>query len=377
MAVKIPKQMWRVVTARDHDSGEEGFRLAYLTHADDDKGQEKRQTTGRTWAARYDSQQRDALDEKTFANEPVDGFRIVDANKKTYWGGGNVTWRVEDPRGFTVEIQSGNLMCILASASIDKCVVSSPCVWGIESGRIVLLPTCTPEYEEAAKFTEITAAPATKVSSRDVKVGDLVTLKNGKQGIYLGGHYPLYSQFGENSIEFFFGKKKQFVGTTDELIVCSKLEVLKRSEGLPAQGSETVNEYLSTGSVRTPSGGYVTKPLFVSDKEMPITIDDAPRPEFSDYLYQGNYDCRGRGRTLLKRDGRKYFVSSVDKHTKCVFVVGVELWGNKMLLESHQKQHWYGTMIENVIRKIDFDELESYEVCGLEFWSDGRKVGEW
>src|SRR5574343_534640 len=63
-------------------------------------------------------------------NTPQIGFQFTKSVRRTYWGGGNVVWRVLDPRGFELEISSANLARIMDCSCIKEGVIEEPCVWG-------------------------------------------------------------------------------------------------------------------------------------------------------------------------------------------------------------------------------------------------------
>jgi hypothetical protein len=70
------------------------------------------------------------LKPRTFDNESLSGFQLTKSVRRVYWGGGNVVWRVLDPRGFELEISSSNLARILDCSTISKGVIMDSCIWG-------------------------------------------------------------------------------------------------------------------------------------------------------------------------------------------------------------------------------------------------------
>jgi len=176
--------MWRVVKPSMRDVNE-GYPLAFLTPDGTDKAAEKRKETGIHWALEHSESYDKDISERTesFPNLPRDGFRIAKAVKRTGWNGGNVVWRIEDPYGFTVEIQSGNLQNILESCTVDKGLIFGKCVWARDGASNILLPMDTEEYRQAIRNTE-----NLKVSFNpdDVPLGSTVKLRNGKNMIWLG-----------------------------------------------------------------------------------------------------------------------------------------------------------------------------------------------
>jgi hypothetical protein len=107
-------------------------------------------------------------------NEPVEGFKIADSVRRYGWnGGGNVKWRITDPRGYDLEISSENFASIIDCATIEKGVIKGKCVWGREGSNNILLPEGSEPYQKAYVRTKLTNE---KLSLNDIKRGDIVTL---------------------------------------------------------------------------------------------------------------------------------------------------------------------------------------------------------
>ena len=169
--------------------------LAFATPYEDNAAGKKRQATVDTWAApesRVLTEDRGWVytrgEPKTriIDNTPRAGFRITDSVKRTYFGGGNVVWRVFDPDGWEVEIQSNNLMAILQTVDIGKGgEISGKCVWGRDGAHNILLPEISQEYQDAVKAAESVKKP-TKLAMKDRVIGRTYRLLNGGFGQYLG-----------------------------------------------------------------------------------------------------------------------------------------------------------------------------------------------
>lgn len=134
---------------------------------------------------------------KIIDNAPVEGFQIAKSVRRYGWnGGGNVKWRITDPRGFDLEISSENFASVLACSTMVNGVIQGNCVWGRMGKDNVLLPEASEPYQEAVAHTN---KMNKKVSLKDVKPGDTVELFNNnvdeKQAIceYLGKHFFLCS----------------------------------------------------------------------------------------------------------------------------------------------------------------------------------------
>ena len=153
---------------------------------------------------------------KIFDNVPRSGFKITDDVKRVYWGGGNVVWRVFDPYGYELEIQSNNLMALIQSCGVEVGgLIPGNCVWGRDGGVNILLHESSEEYKNAIKAAE-TLKPNKKIPMKDRIVGGKYTLQTGEQGIYLGKVWVWvesnHKTFGPNKIY------KTKVYTSDDFI---------------------------------------------------------------------------------------------------------------------------------------------------------------
>lgn len=115
-----------------------------------------------------------ALAPKIITNEPISGFQFTESVRRTYWGGGNVVWRVSDPRGFQLEISSANLARIMDCSTIQNGVILDDCVWGRAGAQNVLLPVSSDVYQQAKVVTRATTTD--KISLKDVNLGDVVSV---------------------------------------------------------------------------------------------------------------------------------------------------------------------------------------------------------
>ena len=133
--------------------GTEDDFLAYMTPSDDSSASRKREDSARSWAKFWGNDTSGYIfrEEEYLTNEPLEGFAITDSLKRIYWGGGNVVWRVRDPRGFELEIQSQCLMSILASCTLKEGVIQGKCVWARDGSNNILLPEASMEYSTLIK----------------------------------------------------------------------------------------------------------------------------------------------------------------------------------------------------------------------------------
>jgi len=129
----------------------------------DDKGQWLREKTG-------DAQEGAAA---IYDNVPMKGFKV--GSDATRWTTENKVFRLHDPRGFTVEIPTGNLSTLIQSCTLINGEIMDECVWGRE-GCHILLPVNAPEYDAVVKEIE-KVDEALKL--KDLKPGDWVKIHSG------------------------------------------------------------------------------------------------------------------------------------------------------------------------------------------------------
>lgn len=184
----------------------EAFPLGYMTPYENTAASRLREANAVKWVS-------GEAQTKVFDNVPTSGFKFGDEIKRAYWGGGNVVWRVLDPRGFQLEIQSSNLSKILAYATIEAGEIKGECVWGRHGGKNILIPQGCPDFPNQIKNAEELTAGSKllkerRIQVKDLNFGDFVTLHNSTKGIYLGKYWILTD-----------GKREYY----DEPIACNSL----------------------------------------------------------------------------------------------------------------------------------------------------------
>lgn len=105
-----------------------------------------------------------------YDNVPMKGFKV--GQDATRWTTDNKVFRLHDPRGFTVEIPTGNLSTLIQTCTIINGEIMDECVWG-RDGCHILLPINAPEYTRVVKEIE-KVEEALKL--KDLKPGDWVKL---------------------------------------------------------------------------------------------------------------------------------------------------------------------------------------------------------
>lgn len=152
-------------------------------------------------------------------NEPRIGFRITKmVSRSGSWNGGNKLVRIEDPRGFELEISVDNLVKVMSMTTFIDGVCQTECVWGRQGSNNILLPVNSDPYNEARATTDYRAKET--ISLRDVNFGDTVELKKtenfeGLTGEYMGAYHvyslqSLFKSVAARGGEYDYNRKKEW-----------------------------------------------------------------------------------------------------------------------------------------------------------------------
>jgi len=334
MAVTIPKTQY--VGINLHRSTDESMPLGFLTPGGTNAGAKKRKSTVDSWCGHGHTRQHhigvndwdqfeldhpDAelvsdrsdpdkyagylskvyrtanikdidykiLDEVT--NEPRAGFRITKSISRGggSWSGSNKVVRIEDPRGFELEISVDNLVKMMSMTTFVDGVCQEECVWGRDGANNVLLPVNSEPYKEAFDTTTYRAKKA--ISLRDVNYGDTVELKKtehfeGLTGIYMGSYHVYSMQTLSHSAELTRSNNKGRSYSYDPddwtFIKSHKRYVIKVGDKYKGVSGCKIHKIVET--VETPverpdlnavdfndlSYGQVGFPIFLSTKKIPV-----------------------------------------------------------------------------------------------------------
>jgi len=176
--------------------------LGFATYYEENAKFEKRKETIDSWASGRYWQKIDALPSKIIDNDLLGGFQIArEVRRDASWGGGNVVWRIEDPRGFELEISSANMAAIMDCSTIVNGEIQGKCKWGWNTtggSKVVLLPEHSEPYQQAIEDTK---RHNSNVSIKEVSLGDQVELKNGTVGTYLGYHHFLRTDWSSGDYD--------------------------------------------------------------------------------------------------------------------------------------------------------------------------------
>lgn len=186
-SIKIPAKVYVGFQGR---RSQDEVPLGFMTPYAEDKAGQKRRDTVDNWAKGYYGS------EKTFnsvmlENKPMIGFKVGRSIRRSGgWNGSGASYvRVEDPRGFELEITIENLVMCMSDNHIQDGEIVAECVWGREGNRNILLPTNSEPYKASVATTEKISK---KLSLRDIKPGDTIKFLTGETAQYFGSLFPLY-----------------------------------------------------------------------------------------------------------------------------------------------------------------------------------------
>jgi len=250
----------------------QGAPLGFITPDGNDSASLKRKQTVDNWVKqRYYTQK----DVKTLApvvlkNVPLSGYKLTSDIRNTNYGGYD-KWRILDPRGFELEITSGNLASLINYTTIEQGEIHGDCIWGRFGSNNVLLSVNSDDYKEALAATVVKNSSE---SWKNVKPGYKIMLQNGKIGIWLGKMYlvqirlPSDNEFRSDNMLFVTDYKINIMAICDEttratnktilyLSNSPKLsQILERNEINQAEAEKLANQYIQSGVRVDRNSGY-------------------------------------------------------------------------------------------------------------------------
>jgi len=183
--IKIHNKLWACIAPHRNVEGSD-FNLSYMTHIEYTKAGKtmesfnKRKSTATNWASYHNYP---APKKLTFDNTPVKGFKIVGSASR--WSTQNKLIQIEDPRGFVIEIPTGNLATLLKYCVVKYAVVEDACVWGKEGNDNILLPIESDIYKRARDQTN---EDKSRIPFSKLEVGDCIrfNVDDKREFIYAG-----------------------------------------------------------------------------------------------------------------------------------------------------------------------------------------------
>jgi hypothetical protein len=236
--IKIPETHYVGFQIR---SGNKGIPLGFMTPDGSDSTAKSRKATVDRWSS-------DSIPSRSIENKPMLGFKLGEnVRHGRGWGKGNVCWRIEDPRGFELEITSPNLAQILGLCTIENGEILEKCVWGRLKSENILIPVCSDIYQNAVVNTERVKK---SVSTKEIKSGYKVLLQNGNEGIYLGFRYLIKNSRLEKEVCTLSDKKKHLILIPtikkDKLITTSTLKISEIKDSSKEMTEVEAEEFINS-----------------------------------------------------------------------------------------------------------------------------------
>jgi len=200
----------RVVRSRKGDPPED-YVLGYATPVENGVAFQRRKSSVDAWAQvnpRFGT--KEVLEPLTIQNNLQSGFKIVSKMTRYTWswhGDNKDIWRVQDPRGFELEIGGENVYNIIESVGIEKGgIIPGRCLWGRDKGKNILL------HEGLEIFSKAIDNPTNK--KQYLKKGDLVVGKSYEIAsykniplVYMGQYFGYSLEKTEEPIDGVEGAK--------------------------------------------------------------------------------------------------------------------------------------------------------------------------
>lgn len=240
--IKVFSKLYVGLKKQGKTGEEENPNLGFLTPYEENAAGRKRIETVDSWSRPRDEYQWDEnlckqilvkkgqqIPAQILDNVPLEGFEICREVKRTGWNGGNVVWRILDPRGFELEISSSNMAKILTFATLEAGVIKGKCIWGRLGAHNLLMPEGCPEYAnilpKAEEFNLMKSLKGKLIPNSQIKIGDYITLHNQHKGHYCG-KWNILHQAGYNDTLFDTVTVRHVILCDDAYYVISELKVL-------------------------------------------------------------------------------------------------------------------------------------------------------
>jgi len=283
-------------------------------------------------------------DDETYApqildNAPQENFQFTREVRRTYWGGGNVVWRVLDPRGFELEISSSNLAKIIDCSTISEGIIKDACVWGRMGKDNVLIPVSSEVYKNAMQKMQNIATSKT-MTLKDVVPGDIIQILNDETHYeYFGSYHVMLNKDitvdnGSNRRYDVGGKiVTRYVlrkNNTDEYVFAPSVKLQKiitkiDTPKLKSDVAVMLNEVVRKGSINSENIIMVSAEIVKSRKlylrEVPdesLAKNNTPKGKFrySESIFYPRFYYDSEGNTnLICEVGSKSFVMQSIKIT--------------------------------------------------------------
>lgn len=160
------------VGVRDQD------KMAFMVPDGDDAAAKNRKATVDNWTNKGSKH--------LFDNVPTKGFKVVGSSSR--YSTSNKFVKIEDPRGFVLEVSIANIVHIAQNCDIIRGEIQGELVWVREKGNNggnTLIRSDSDDYKNAIPFDRKKLKEVC-LKMKDIGVGDVVVDKGGKEWVYCG-----------------------------------------------------------------------------------------------------------------------------------------------------------------------------------------------
>ncbi len=372
--VKIPAKHYVGMVKRQTEK----IPLGFITPWGEDAAAKKRMDTVDSWSKQgyYGGKSLPAM---VIENTPMAGFKMTTDIRSSSYGGVD-KWRIEDPRGFELEITSHNLAQLLSVGMIDRGEIMDSCVWARNGQQNVLLSTNTEEYKEAVQNT---AVANMKAEWKDVKIGNKILLQNNITGVWLGRMHNLTwspshrDEEAWSKNEIVSADKSQhviYVETADSeelhIIASPKLAAIVESTTMTDADAELfANRKLTNPKCRTVTNGYhdvlaLTVGSVKANKTMTFELTPTDISTVAE-LYAHVKHRRSNSAIFLDAEDKGivkfYDIRYFHHHNNTANAIGAEVYLKDRFAESELVPHTTKELNDNYWNRRYYTKQLSYE----------------
>lgn len=187
----LPEKLYVGIKGRE-PLNKETFPLGFCTPYETNKQFDSRKKTIDNWIGNpFDYKTKtykfkDKYEGHILDNIPTEGFTLDKVVSR--WSTSNKYYRINDPRGFQLEISTENLADILLNYSCTKGVLEGYYVWARHNSKVYLLHSRSDLYNSIIN----------RDTNRELKIGDKINVKNDGNLIYIGKYYVI--NFGTKTV---------------------------------------------------------------------------------------------------------------------------------------------------------------------------------
>ena len=170
------------------ETTEPTYKIGFVSYYDE-KGRFRHETSFNNWISKR-------VPTEKHENVPTKGFKIFkQANRFSYnrfCSYRNVSFEIQDPRGWVFEITQDNLAWIIDNCSIIKGDIEGEFVYGWDGKDRVLIPCSSETFKDNIVFSNILNAQS-YITPKNLQMWHVYKSKQGEKMMFVGRH-DIYSR---------------------------------------------------------------------------------------------------------------------------------------------------------------------------------------